>query len=285
MQRRDWKRAGAALQFAQLTVQPGSSRSRELTERAEKSYLSRQDVIGWSTAVEYGDAHIRCLVQEPEGEPRGLVLIMGGFGVAKERFHRHSAAALKAGYSVLRMDMPDRWAGIPLEDSIRTVLRELKPRIPDNQIHLFGTCLGASFLVEFASQYRVASLTTVGAIIDPVSCVDYIPIDSLRVLGELPDEPTRDDLVAVADRYNIVERAQLITSPSLLFHGALDRVASARQMTALAAAIGDSAQTQIYLLQGHACLGKVAEITDRWIAFIDDLTPPVSGTRVGRRAA
>lgn len=280
----DWAQAGAAWRAAALGAMTDGGG--EMIARSRLAYLRREDAAGIEVVdASFGGASIPAIYQHSSGSSvSGVIVVFAGKADPKESYHRFAREALGRGYSVLRVDLPDRLLADDerIEGYIGEVRSWLSRRDPGHSdVHLLGTCIGGSLALLAATEWNPRTVTVVSAIASVGSFIKRVPPDiaGLFIPGNqmIDGFVTREVADALGQSYSAEMQAPLVTCPVRLYHGALDILVPATEMSVFEQHLGGEVETCLFLRDGHTCVRNRAEIFRRTLEWITAVDAEIAG--------
>lgn len=248
--------------------------SGEIRDALRLAYMSRADLNNpvWFT-VKTGDAEAPCILEVPPGASvKHCVLFVSGFRTMSENFHRFSRQVLQQGIPICRMDLPGMTGEVPNDTGhlVNAVSDHLARVYDVEHLHLFGYCLGASLALHAAAERTPASLTTVSAVSNGNRYLQTFFSTPFELIAAGVEDVVRDESGAITrlpSALSVPSFASRITCPTLMIHGMLDLVVSARDMLEIARVLPEWPEMMLVPTAGHGPI-RGAKIADRYLAFL-----------------
>lgn len=218
-------------------------------------------------------------LQIPQGAPgpAPLVVVVPGLGTIKEIMHPIAERFLGQGFAVARPELPgcgdttgignvERWEGIATD--LLLALAD-DDRIDHADTHLFGTCVGGLIAIKTASfNHSIRSVSCVSPMFDSWKVLASLSEGQAAVLEQAAGAVEFLTLDVAAPKLSVAECIDKVRAPLLLFHGGRDRAIPVSHTLQIEKHATADVEMHLFPLEDHRCLGKIDEILETSVAFI-----------------
>ena len=296
--------AGACYHVAQI-MELGDVRTRDSCRAWASSLAKRALPMVNPNArhftIPWKDQFLPVLFEVPEyGEgPFGLVVLLNGVSQSKEETFQLAPRFLAAGYAVMAVDSPGTGEATALGpinpnytdilDGVFALLRG-EDAIDLDRVALVGASLGGNEAIRIASRnHQVMAIVTVTPAVQPARWMHH---SSRILLAELRDVMEKVEPEEIADMYDVLQQAESLPLPMLIFGGGQDLIVPPNESQLLAERMGDRATYIWYPDLGHCLYAAADQWTweaATWIAAIGEarasgISAPAELAEIGRNA-
>ena len=277
--RGDWERAAKQAFLGQLLLAPAQPLKAELLQTLRRCHVrDRRDRLGLRTTPV--TLHGLAGLWETPGTPtRPPVLLMPPLASVKEELTALADPLLRAGHSVLRLELPGQGESpAPLRSDLDARLRACLDEMgwtAQTGVFAGGISLGAFFALRLAGidnqRVRAAFGVSPPAFTTPDDWARQ-PEVIWQYLDIYFGGATRQETYENALRLHMDDLRDNFTGPVLLYHGIRDRINPPDVPRRWRHALPYARLTEVLLPDGHACLGhlrsRIGPESARWLAAI-----------------